>query len=276
MPGKTAPKASRLFAVYFGLAGTPPKPAQSQAGVTATAEAGGVWVENQRLRAWIGPHGAHVFEWYVKAIPGLEITEPGRGGWAGFADSMGDRGAPFEIVIEAAGPVLVRLRASSVATGTEKVFAFYADRACVEVMLSNPVGYYWDFDRVENYASDKGSPGTALFANGHREPVCGSTEQVHAMGHGVYWGAKFRGDGLLLANITPEVQALHMTGPGAGWGGVGIEGGAQAAHFVTFADQVTADPASVLNELRQTLDLRSQPKVWLAKPVLAPAAVPAR
>ncbi len=265
-PGQTAAGASRTFAIYYDLQGTAPKPEQAIGGLTVRAEGGSQWVENSRYRLLLGTHGAHIFEWFVKALDDLEITAPGRGGWAGFADSgHNDRDAHFAISVETAGPLMARLRAASEGAGSEKLFTFYADRPYVEVMLAAPVGFYWDYDRVENFAADRGNPGTALFSNGHTEPVCASDEQIHAEASGVYWCAKTRQDGLLLANITPEVDGTHMTGPGGGWGGVGIERSKPAAHFVTLADQIEGDPAPLLDALRQTLDMRGQPRLVIGK-----------
>ena len=267
MPGKSAANCARTFGIYYDLAGGEAKPDQGHPGITAKKDGGWVRVENDRAEFLVGSHGAHIFEWHVKALNNLEITHPGRGGWSGFADSGHvDRDAPFKIVLEAAGPVMARLRAISEAAGSEKVFTFYAGKPYVEVMLASPVGFYWDYDNVSNFAKDKGTPGTAIFSNGHKEPVCGSDEQIHAVARGVTWGAKTREDGLLLANITPEVKATHMTGPGDGWGGVGIEHSVSAAHFVTFADKVEGDPAAILNAVQQTLDMRNQPRMWIGKP----------
>jgi hypothetical protein len=81
----------------------------------------------------------------------------------------------------------------------------------------------------------------------------------------VYWGAKVRADGFVLANLTPDLQAVYMTGPGGGWGGVGIEGSPATAHFVTFADRVVGDPTAVLNAVQRTLDMRQQAKLWVGK-----------
>ncbi len=264
MPGTTGAQATRTFAIYYDTVGRPPKPAQSAVGIWAKQQGAVVRVENERARFLVGSHGAHVFEWNVKALQDLEITAPGTSGWAGFADSgFADRDAPFAVGIEAAGPVMVRLRATAAAAGSEKVFTFYAGRPLVEVMLAGPVPFYWDYDNPANFARDKGHPGVALFSNGRREPVCRSDETIHAVGRGVTWSAKSRDDGLLLALITPEVAATHMTGPGGGWGGVGIEQSPPVAHFITFADRIEGDPAATLNAVRQTLDTRNQPRMWI-------------
>lgn len=268
MPGVTAAGAARVFGLYYDLEGGGEKPAQDETmGVRFRREGQWVWVDNEHLRALVGPHGAHIFEWQVRALNDLQITHPGRHGWAGFADTgRDDRDASFTLVAETPGPVMVRIRATSEAAGSEKVFQFYAGKPLVEVMLSSAVGFYWDYDNVDNFAADRGNPGTALFSNGHTAPVCRSDEQVHAIARGVTWGAKMREDGLLLANITPEVEAEHRVGPGGGWGGVGIEHSAPASHFITLADRITdGDPAAALNAVQQTLDLRNQPKMWVGR-----------
>lgn len=271
LPGATAPQASRSFAVYFDAPGGAAKPPQPAGDLSVQAEGGAFWVENSRLRVLIGRQGAHLYEWYVKAFGDLEITEPGRWSWFGFADSgFEDRDADFALSLEAAGPVQVRVRGVSNTGSNEKVFLIQAGQPYVEVMLARPVGFYWDYDRVDNFAADKGNPGEALFADGKREPICRSDEQVHNVAGDVYWGAKTRADGLVLANITPSLKTVHMTGPGGGWGGVGIESSPATSHFVTFADRVSADPASVLNVIQQTLDLRVQPKLWVGKPQTRP------
>jgi len=220
----------------------------------------------------VGRQGAHLFEWYVKALNNIEITQPGRGGWSGFADAgHGSRDAQFSVSVEAAGPVMVRLRCIAPSAAAEKLLTFYADKPYVEMMLANPVGFAWSYDRAENFAKDKGNPGTAFFSTGHKEPVCRSDEQIHAEARDATWGAKTRPDGLLLANITPEVKATQMTGPGGGWGGVGIERSAPASHFVILADKVEGDQPALLNAVQSSLDMRHQPRLRIGKVQTRPA-----
>lgn len=265
LSGQTPAKAARAFALYYDLDGSPAKPAQADAALTVKPEGDGYWVENDRYRIYVGSQGAHLYEWVVKAL-NAEITEPGRGGWAGFADTMGDRESPFDLKVEAAGPVLVRLRATARTGSNEKIITFYAGKPYVEIMLARAVNFYWDYDNNANFSADKGHPGQALFSDGFKEPICKSDETIHNVRGNVYWCAKTRDDGFVLANATPEVLAGHITGPGGGWGGVGIEGGPDASHFVTFADKIDGDPAPILNALQHTMDLRWQPKAWISKP----------
>jgi len=267
LPGVMEPEARHKLALYYDVVGGSPKPAQKLEGVSLRRDGSWWWVESSKYKVLVGRSGAHLFEWYVKALGNLEITHPGRGGWSGFADAgdSGGRAAAYDITCEAAGPVMVRLRATAPSAASEKLFSFYAGKPYAEVMLANPTNFYWNYDNVNNFAKDKGNPGMAVFSNGHKEPVCRSDEQVHAEAKGVTWSAKTREDGLLLANITPEVKATHMTGPGAGWGGVGIERSVPVWHFVIYADKVDGDIAPVLNEARQTLDMREQPKVYVGR-----------
>lgn len=268
--GQTAGQAARSFAVYYDVEGSAAKPAQAASALTVTPEGDGFWVENERYRIYVGSQGAHLYEWVVKALDNTEITEPGRGSWTGFSDTMGDRESPFDLKVEASGPVLARIKATARTGSNEKIITFYAGKPYVEIMLARPVNFYWDYDNLANFAADRGKPGTSLFSNGEKQPVCASTEQVHGVGPDCHWGAKTRADGFVLANITPEVKVTHMTGPGDGWGGVGVEGGPETGHFVTFADKLEGDPAPVLNAIQQTFDLRWQPKLSIGKPERKP------
>ena len=69
------------------------------------------------------------------------------------------------------------------------------------------------------------------------------------------WGIKYNGQNLGLGLVTPEMRVTHVIAPGAGAGGVGIESGAPAAHFVTFAGLLTGSPSQTMNRLQCTLRL---------------------
>jgi hypothetical protein len=79
----------------------------------------------------------------------------------------------------------------------------------------------------------------------------------------VYWSIKYNSQKLALGLTTPETATRHITAPGAGSGGVGIEGSTPTSHFVTFAGLLEAAPAETMNRLRQTLDLKNQPQIVL-------------
>ena len=266
MPGRTAANASRVFVVYFNETGGGPVPPGGAAltwrdlrGIRTAMDARGAWVENARYRILLGREGAHLHVWEAKALGNADITDPGETSYHGFADSgFADRDAQFDLKCEAKGPLMVRYRCKSQATGTEKILTFFAGLPWVEVALESPVSFYWDYDNTHTFASDTPTPGTAIFSNGHTEPVAASSAQIHNVGNDTTWCAKFRADGFLLGNLTPEVATTHMVGPGGGWGGVGVEGGNAAGHFVTYADKTDAKPADVLNALQRTLDFRNQ------------------
>jgi len=263
--GLTPAQSYRNFALYFAPQHDEvPPPVAGEVKISGGEK--GFWVENDRYRILLGKEGAHLYVWEVKSLGSKDITSPGERDWTGFADyGTKDRNAIFDIQPVAKGPVMARFRCTSSATGKEKIITFYAGLPWVEVMLDTPVNFYWDYDDVRNFAADSPTPGTALFSNGRSEPVCRSDQTIHAVGHGTTWCAKVRADGFVLANLTPEVATTHMVGPGGGWGGVGIEHGNPAAHFVTFADKTDQPPADLLNALQRTLDLRNQVRMKIGK-----------
>jgi hypothetical protein len=78
-----------------------------------------------------------------------------------------------------------------------------------------------------------------------------------------YWGIKYNPDRWALGLVTPETATLYVIAPGAGAGGVGVEGTPPALHFVTFAGLLTAPPADTMNRLQTTLDLKHPVEVRL-------------
>lgn len=252
--GEIRPAAPQRYLLYFDTTDHGPKPAPDYPGGARTEAAGpdSAWIENERVRAFLGSEGAHLYVWEVKALGGLDVTEPGESGWAGFNDIGGLRSEPFRWTCEAAGPVLVRYRAD-LEGELALTLNFYAGAGWVEVFLEFLAGYYWAFDRAELMAADRPQPGTAIFSNGATAPVPASTMQEQVAQPDTLWAAKHRADGLTLGLVTPEASIPHLVGPGGGWGGVGLERGGEAAHFITFAD-VTADPAAMMERLRATLN----------------------
>ena len=79
----------------------------------------------------------------------------------------------------------------------------------------------------------------------------------------VFWSIKHNAQKLALGLTTPEAATRHVIAPGAGSGGVGIEGSTPTSHFVTLAGLLEAAPEETMNRLRQTLDLKNQPQVIL-------------
>jgi hypothetical protein len=144
-----------------------------------------------------------------------------------------------------------------------KTISLFGGAAWMEVLLSEPAMYFWDFDNPQNFAADGPTPGKCLFSNGAAGAVGRQADGVTAQrkAHGVHWAIKFNEQKLALGMTTPEAAANFGVGPGGMPGGVGIENSPAAAHFVTYAGLLEATPAETMSRLQQTLDFRNQPEV---------------
>jgi len=262
LPGPIGRGAEAEVHVYLGLP-APPDPLAQAVG-THDGPDGAKWIENDRVRLLLGPEGAHVYRWEVKALDGRDLTMPGETGWSGFADLRAYRHVAHQLQCAADGPALVRYDCAS-GDGLVKSIALFGGVAWMEVVLSEPTGHYWDFDAPANFAAGGPTPGTYLFADGTTGAVReeGPFSQTQVKVRGVPWAVKFNDEGLALGLCTPETSAHFVVAPGAGSGGVGIENSPPAAHFVTFAGLLDAPPAETMTRLRATLDFRHPPHVVL-------------
>ena len=240
--------------VYLGLAQTPtPLPSA----VSTTDGTNGMrWLENDQVRLLLGPEGAHVYRWEVKAEGSRDLTMPGESDWHGFSDLHPHRAAPYQLSCKAHGPAMVEYECND-PWGHTKILRLYGGASWIEVLLNEPASVYWDFDNPRNFASDGPSPGQWLFSDGQSGAVGREAEGVPAQvkAANTYWGIKHNPERLALGLVTPETATLHVIAPGAGAGGVGIEGSTPALHFVTFAGRLSAPPAETMNRLQTTLDL---------------------
>ncbi|NMD35665.1 MAG: hypothetical protein GYA73_07255, partial [Planctomycetes bacterium] len=167
----TLPKnATAVVWVYLGL---PAAPAPLPESVAATPAPGGAfWIENDKVKLLLAPEGGHIYVWEVKAASNRDITMPGVTGWAGFADmAFNYRAARHELAPRARGPALFRCDCVEPQSGLVKTVSLFAGVAWVEVVLSEPVGHYWDFDDPANFAADGPAPGRYLFSTGAAGPV---------------------------------------------------------------------------------------------------------
>jgi hypothetical protein len=261
IPGRIPKGSQATVHVYLGLK-DPPKPLP-QAVSTKDAPKGMKWIENDKVRLLVGPEGAHVYRWEVKSLNNRDLTEPGETGWAGFADAGFDhREIRHAIACTARGPALVRCQCSA-PTGQVKTISLYAGASWMEVVLSEPVGYYWDFDDPKNFAADGPTPGQYLFSSGVTGAVGKRADGVAAQvqGGNVFWALKFNKQRLALGMVCPETAVSYRIAPGSGAGGVGIESSTVASHFVTYAGLLDAEPAETMNRLHRTLDFRNPPEV---------------
>jgi hypothetical protein len=263
LPGALPKGAQAVVHVYLGLPGPPPP----LPGAVSTQDGanGSKWIENDKVRLLLGREGGHVYRWEVKALGGRDLTMPGETGWAGFSDiAQGHRDTPHELACAARGPALVRYVCSDSA-GLVKTVSLFGGVSWMEVVLEEPVGHYWDFDDPKNFAADGPAPGTYRFSGGATGPVGREADGVPAQvkAPDSRWGVKYNAQGLALGLVTPETAARHLVAPGAGAGGVGIEGSAPAGHFVTFGGLLPGEPADTMRRLQETLDFRNPPEVVL-------------
>jgi hypothetical protein len=261
--GQTPKQGKRLFLLYFDRTDETSAQADARAVRLTDAPKGMKWVENDQLRLLIGPEGAHIYRWEIKALGGRDITPPGESDWAGFADIYGpQRSAVNRIEVLASGPAMVRLKCTGL-EGLEKVISVYAGLPWIEVTLNSGQSWFWCYDDIALMGADSPAPATLLFSNGDTGKVkkTAPTSECQERRANVQWGAKFVPGGVLLALITPEAAATHVVGPGDGMGGVGVEGSPPAAHFVIYGGTCPRSPKETLDQLRAGLDYRNQPSV---------------
>ena len=261
VPGPIPEGGRAIARVYLGLRQAPtPLPGAVH---TRDGDRGTHWIENDKVRLLLGREGAHVYRWEVKGLEGRDITMPGENGWAGFSDLGGaNRTTRHELSCAARGPALVRYRCID-GQGAVKTIGVFGSASWMEIILEDPVSYYWDFDAPSNFAADGPTPGQYLFSTGASGPVGKGSNGVAAQvrTRGAHWGIKYNADRLALGLATPEVAAGAVVGPGAGAGGVGIERAPGAAHFVTYCGLLTTDARTLMDGLCRTLNFNDPVRV---------------
>ncbi len=263
IPGPLDRGSEARIQVYLGMS-CPPAPLPT-AVHTREGDDGMQWIENDQVRWLLGPEGAHVYRWEVKSVNERDLTQPGTRDWSGFADAgHGHRNLPHELACIKHGPALVQYRCTD-ETGLEKTINFFGGAGWIEVLLSEPVTYYWDFDNPDNFSADGSTPGQYLFSNGQNGAVGKQADGVKAQvkAAGARWAVKFHPDGLALGLIAPETSGSFVIAPGAGAGGVGIENSPPISHFVTYGGRLVGEPQLLMERLRQTLDFSRQVEVVL-------------
>jgi hypothetical protein len=262
VPGPLRQGAEVSVHLYLGLTSAPP--VLAEAVTTRSGDAGRHWIENNQVRLLLGPEGAHVYRWEVKAAGQRDLTMPGETGWAGFSDLATHRHARYRLDCTARGPALVEFVCAT-PDGHTKTIRLHGGASWMEVFLSEPTPVYWDFDDPKNFAADGPTPGTWLFSSGHTGPVGREANGVPAQvkADNVTWGIKFGPNRLALGLATPGTAARHLVAPGSSAGGVGIESSPPARHFVTYAGLLETSPAETMNRLQATLDLQRPVRVRL-------------
>ena len=255
LPGPLPRETAASAHVYLGLTEKPPT---FPTAVSTTEVTNGMrWLDNDQVRLLLGPEGAHLYRWEVKAADNRDLTMPGETGWAGFGDIHSHRDSPYQLTCRAQGPAMVEYECND-PYGHTKIVRLYGGASWTETLLNEPTAVFWDFDDPKTFAADGPTPGQWTFSDGQSGPVGRESDGVAAQVKvpNTYWGIKSNPNHLALGSVTPEVTTLHVVAPGAGAGGAGIEGSAPAQHFVTFAGRLTASPAETMNRLQTTLDLK--------------------
>lgn len=226
-------------------------------------EPDGLWLNNDRVRLRVSPAGAHVTHWSARALGERDLTFPGEEDWAGLSDVNSYRTTAHELFAGTRGPAVARCFAVS-PDGLVKTLSLYAGASWLEVNLSRPVAYYWDFEDPSLFAVG----GRYLFEDGSEGPAPSPpgdvTRQVSV--EGARWGAKLAADGLLLALLTPDAATTHVVGPGGGAGGVGVERGQAVDHFVTYCDAISGSAGVTLDGLAAALRGDALPRVTVYAP----------
>jgi len=254
LPGPLARGTDVPMHIYLGLNQAP---VSLPTAVSTTDATNGMrWIENDQVRLLLGPEGAHVYRWELKAAGNRDLTMPGESDWHGFSDLHPHRNSPYGLDCRARGPAMVEYESTD-QWGHTKILRLYGGANWVEELLNEPATVYWDFDNPRNFASDGPTPGQWLFSDGRSGTVGREADGVPAQvkAPDTYWGIKYNADRWALGLVTPETATLHVIAPGAGAGGVGVEGTPPAVHFVTFAGLLPAPPADTMNRLQATLDL---------------------
>ena len=263
-PGPVVGKKARYVWLYFGEKGRSAKPAPvgSTLRVTQDKGTGDWWVDTGAVRVRWACQGGALVEWRVKALNDLDATDPGLTDYHGFAETMNPyRSQKWNIQCTSVGPVRVVLQGKA-PDGFTKTIVFYAGRNWCDVRLSLFRRTVWNYDNAKHMAIGTKTPGRYLFSTGQTGPLPtlggdGSTRPRHY----ARWACKSRPDGLCLGMVVPDENCALMVGPGAGMGGVGIEGGNMVRRFITVCGKI-ADPKAVLDGLYNTL--RSKPALQAA------------
>ena len=177
LPGPLPHGTEAPVHVYLGLSQAP---APLPTAVSTTDATNGMrWIENDQVRLLLGPEGAHVYRWEVKAAGNRDLTMPGESDWHGFSDLHPHRSSPYQLNCRAHGPAMVEYESTD-PWGHSKILRLYGGASWVEELLNEPASVYWDFDNPKNFASDGPTPGQWLFSDGQSGPVGREADGVPA------------------------------------------------------------------------------------------------
>ena len=215
------------------------------------------WIENDKVRLLLGPEGAHVYRWEVKALKNRDLTEPGETGWAGFSDAGMDH-REIQHALRLHGPrpgpgPLAVLRPDGPGEDDQPLRRLLVDggRAWRAGRLLLGLRRSEEFRRRRSHARQY------LFSNGASGP--GGQTRRRRGGPGqrrpsmaVSGAIKFNEPRSWAPRVwshpgdrPPSLPAS----PPARRGGVGIESSVPASHFITFGGMLKAEPKATMTRL---------------------------
>jgi hypothetical protein len=257
--GRLAKGEDRSFFLYFQ-----PKTGSIARGNTdlsfTNATQGGLWLQNDKVRLYIGPEGGHIYRWEVKKLNNLSLTYPGGTGWQGFADE----GEPYrsmqnKVEVVESGDALIRIRCTD--AFREKTISLWTGMPWVEVTFNEGLGWFWSYDDPNILGEKTATRGDVLFSDGTGAKVIGDPFATPCpSSQKAYWGAKFNPASAMLAIVTPERLSHIIVGPGGPPGGVGIENSPTSSHFAIYGGATPDSPKETLDLLRSSIDFTNPPK----------------
>lgn len=252
--GKLAKNSERSFLLYFQPKNGDIAKASSDLSVKNDPN-GGVWVENAKLRLYIGTEGGHIYRWEVKDLNNLNLTYPGGKEWQGFADEAGGyRTAQNKLEVIESGDALVRVRCSN-SFGMKKTISLWTGMPWVEVTYNDGLRWFWSYDDPAVIGETSITRGDILFSDGTTMKVQGNDLSIPCpASKESYWGAKYHPASVMLGIVTPERLSHIWVGPGGPRGGVGIENSPASSHFVIYGGAAPASPKQTLDLLRNAVD----------------------
>ena len=258
--------AKREYMLYFRAdAGSSSIPTSTQFPTMVSKQNDGYWIDNGRLKLFIGAEGGHIFRWEDRELNGRNLTQPGGHDWQGFADIIGpSRSAINRIEVLEEGPVRSRLRCSDT-QGVVKTFDIWAGMPWLECTLRSGTDWFSCYDDASVMGADSPTPGRFLFQDGTTgalKPLT-NTPDCQIKRDSQHWAAKYVPGGAAIGLITPEVSCRHCVGPGGGMGAVFTEGAPEPSHFVIYGGRIRGSVQTTMEQLRAALDFSNPSLVTL-------------
>jgi hypothetical protein len=260
--GRLPKGTDRSFFLYFQPKKASIKGQSSDLSFSNAAQ-GGLWLQNDRVRLYVGPEGGHIYRWEVKKLNSLNLTYPGGTGWSGFADE----GEPYrtmqnKVEVIESGDALIRVRCTD--PYREKIISLWSGMPWVEITFNEGLNWFWSYDDPSILGEKTATRGDVLFSDGSSAKVIGDPLSVPCpSSQHAYWGAKYYQSYAMLAIVTPERLSRIVVGPGGPPGGVGIENSPASSHFAIYGGVTPDSPKETLDLLRASIDFSNPTKTTI-------------